>query len=176
MRAAVIYESMFGNTELVAQAIAQALPSMAAEAMEVGATESLVLADLDLLVVGAPTHTFSMSRETTRLSAAKMSDAPLVSAHGGIREWLSRLPRAHPGQFAATFDTHLEQMSWLGSAARPIAKRLRRLGYGIVVAPQHFYVVGTPGPLRAGELERAADWAHLLAGTAVSMTATPVAG
>jgi hypothetical protein len=49
-----------------------------------------------------------------------------------------------------------------GYAAIPIANRLRKKGGELALPPEGFIVEGTEGPLRRGELERAADWARQL--------------
>ena len=58
-----------------------------------------------------------------------------------------------------------------GSAARAIARRLRRLGAVLVADPESFRVVGSPGPLAAGELDRARQWGEQLA-TRFTVTGT----
>jgi hypothetical protein len=50
-----------------------------------------------------------------------------------------------------------------GYAAKRIADRLKRAGGSLVVPPEGFYVEDTEGPLKPGELERAADWATRVA-------------
>jgi len=52
-----------------------------------------------------------------------------------------------------------------GYAAEPIAKRLGRKGGELAVTPEGFLVEGTEGPLKEGELERAAAWAERIAVT-----------
>ena len=46
-----------------------------------------------------------------------------------------------------------------GYAAGPIAEKLGRKSGELVIAPEGFIVKGTKGPLKEGELERAAAWA-----------------
>ena len=70
MRARVVFESMFGNTQVIAQAVADGLAeSMSVELEEVGSAATEIAGDVDLLVVGGPTHAFGMSRQRTRESA-----------------------------------------------------------------------------------------------------------
>ena len=71
MRAVVIYESMYGNTRAVAEAIASDLSPMDVTVLPVGSADASTVADADLLIVGAPTHAFGLSRPQTRLSAAQ---------------------------------------------------------------------------------------------------------
>jgi hypothetical protein len=166
LRAVVVYESMFGNTQQIALAIGKGLATgLEVAVVEVG-DAGTAGADADLLVVGGPTHAFGLSRASTRQSAAEQATAPVVSTGTGIREWLGSLPAATTGRPAATFDTHLDKPRWLpGSAARGAARQLRRLGYRLVLPPESFYVTGTPGPLLDGELARAEEWGQRLRAT-----------
>jgi Flavodoxin domain len=161
-RALVIYESMFGNTQRIAEAIAEGLET---EAVEVGAAPSRVPEDVELVVAGGPTHAFGMSRESTREDAAK--HGPLVS-RTGVREWLEGLEKPSHRVQVATFDTHMDHpavIARMGSAAHPLERRLRRLGMERAVRPEHFWVQDMTGPLREGEIERARQWGAQLAGS-----------
>jgi hypothetical protein len=75
----------------------------------------------------------------------------------GLREWLDSLPPATPGCRAATFDTRLSK-PLSGSAARSVARRLRRNGYQMAAKPAQFVVTDMTGPLRERELDRARAW------------------
>jgi hypothetical protein len=167
MRALVIYESMFGNTQRIAEAIADGMVGHARvvvhEVSEVSATQH---PEFDLLVIGGPTHAWSMSRPRTREGARQQGAKQPVSAGIGIREWLGELPAARNDVVVATFDTRLNKPRALtGSAARAAAKRLRRLGYR-VIDRESFVVTGSPGPLGPDELERARQWGVRLTRTA----------
>lgn len=168
MRALVVYESMYGNTQTIAEAVADGLASSTGtdtvEAVEVGAAPRDVPSDVDLLVVGAPTHAFSLSRPNSRADAAKRSDRPLVSTGIGVREWIAGLPHATAPGAAATFDTRLRRPRLPGSAARAALRRMRRLGWRPAARAASFWVEGTTGPLSDGELERARRWGTELAG------------
>src|SRR5690606_22642564 len=66
MRALVVYESMFGNTQAVARAVAEGMsPRLATEVVEVGTAPATVDQDVSVLVVGAPTHGMTLSRPDT---------------------------------------------------------------------------------------------------------------
>ena len=148
MRATVICESSFGNTRAIAEAIAQTLD---AEVLSPG--DPIELEEVDLLVVGAPTHVHGIPGERSRKAAVDQggSDGP------GVRDWLDDLPHGQ-GRVAA-FDTRFDKPAFLtGSAAKGIAKRLRLHGFELVAEPESFFVLGTEGPLKDGELERAAEW------------------
>jgi hypothetical protein len=171
MRALVIYESMFGNTEAVARAVREGIEaSMHADVVEVGAAPDTVPADVTLLVVGGPTHALSMSRPTTRRDAAQRS-AAVVSRDRGIREWLGALPGVKAGAEATTFDTRMTSRI-TGSAARAASRRLDRLGYSLVAAPASFRVTDMAGPLVDGELDRAREWGSALGAEAATAQQT----
>jgi hypothetical protein len=171
MRALVVYESMFGDTEQVAQEVAKGLRDLLpTEVVEVGAAPPVLPDDLVLVVVGAPTHAFGMSRPGTRKSAATQAAGAIVSRGSGVREWLARL--APPGRAvaAATFDTRFDKPRWLtGSAARAAARRLRQRGYRLIAEPASFFVTASAGPVADGELARARRWGATV-GTAVPAT------
>jgi hypothetical protein len=169
MRALVLFESAFGNTQEIAQAIADGLSAhMLVDLTEVGAADDLGH-ELDLLVVGGPTQGFSMSRPGTRESAAKQASRGLVSPGIGLREWLARVQGVSPGA-AAAFDTRFNKPRWLtGSAARAAEKRLRELGCRIAAPAESFFVTGMTGPLVDGELDRARRWGDRLGSTVTTL-------
>jgi hypothetical protein len=162
MHALVVYESMFGNTRAVAEAIAEGIEGQATvELREVG-TAPDIGPDVDLLVVGGPTHAFGLTRASTRASAKDQATEALVSAGIGVREWLDDLPSTDRAVNVAAFDTRVTPARVPGSAAKGIAKRLRAKGFNPVRKPTTFWVRGTPGPLADGELDRARAWGATL--------------
>jgi hypothetical protein len=163
MRSLVVYESMYGNTEEIAASVAQGLSRHGAVTVSnVDALAPGALADVDLLVVGAPTQAWGLPRvrtwfgpTTTRTPAAPMPDR-------FVRDWLQDLPDGH-GRAGAAFATRLGRPRALtGSAASGIARRMRRRNWPQLVAPESFIVTGTDGPLREGELDRAEAWGDAL--------------
>ena len=163
MRALVVYESMFGNTQAIAEAIADGLGTgMEVDVMEVGTAPTALTDDIRLLVIGGPTHAFGLTRPTTRRDAVDRSGRGVVSAGIGLREWLDGIHDVPPGTAAAAFDTRVDKR-WAGSAARAANKRLRRLGFRLAAPPQSFSVADVTGPLVAGEQLRARRWAEQLA-------------
>jgi hypothetical protein len=169
MHALVVYESMYGNTQAIARAVADGLAShMQVDVVVVGSAPGVIDSDVDLLVVGAPTHAHGLSKPDTRRNAAGTAGPRLVSKHAGLREWLSTVRGGSASIDAAAFDTVLNgpQLLW-GSAARAADKELRRLGFHIVTRPEDFHVKGPLGPvfdvLEAGEVERARRWGEALA-------------
>ncbi len=163
MKTLVVFESMWGNTEQVARAVAGGLESAGpVEVLDVSAEVPDDLTGIDLLVVGGPTHAFSLSRQKTRDDAVTRG-APAEHAGRGVREWLEALPEADLA--VATFDTRVEKVRHLpGSAAKKAAKEVRRHHLGRIVDSESFYVDDMEGPLLDGELERAAAWGAQLQG------------
>jgi len=169
MRARVVYESMFGNTQAIAQAVADGLAeNIGVEVEEVGSAATDVASDVDLLVVGGPTHGFGLSRERTRESAVMQAAGGVVSAGEGLREWLGAVTGGTRAIAAAAFDTRIDKPRMPGSAAHGAEKHLRRLGFRVLVPAASFYVTDTSGPLVEGELERARRWGELLGSTMVT--------
>lgn len=157
----VVFESMWGNTRAIAEAIARGLGS-AVEVVDVAAAPTPVPADVDLLVIGGPTHTFSMSRGSTRADAVQKGADP-GHEDSGIRDWLDQQPPS-VGLDVATFDTRVVTMRHLpGSAAKAAAKVVRREHLGRLVGSESFYVDGMDGPLVEHEVERAEEWGRKLA-------------
>jgi flavodoxin-like protein len=162
MRALVVFESMFGNTEKVAVAIAEGLAaSMPVDVVEVGSAPAAIGAEVTLVVVGGPTHAFGMSRPQTRQDAERQAGGEVVSK-SGIREWLDAVTTSAPVP-AVAFDTRVKQRWVPGSAARAAQRRLRAKGFAVAGAPRTFYVEKTPGPLNQGEISRARQWGGELA-------------
>jgi flavorubredoxin len=172
MRALVVYESMFGNTQTIAEAIADGLATLAdVSAVEVSAAPTTIGDDVDVLVVGGPTHAFTLSRASTRRDAADKAGQLLVSSGKGLREWLAEV-RIDGPLVAATFDTKVRTPHLPGSAAKAAAKRLRHLGLRLAAPATTFYVDGMTGPLVDGERARAQTWGEQL----VARVPRPVAG
>lgn len=158
MTALVVYESMFGHTRTIAEAVGRGLAACGdVRVVEVGEAGDLP-PDLDLLVVGGPTHAFGMSRPQSRDEArSKAPDHHVVSEGQGLREWLAALPHQRRPVAAAVFDTKVRK-PLTGSAAKGAAKALKAAGFRLVADPADFGVVGTAGPLEDGEVERAESW------------------
>ena len=152
MKTLVVYDSVFGNTEKVAQAIAASLDTSALPVRDVTLE---MLSRLDLWVVGSPTRGFRPTEDTAKL--------------------LNGLPKNHlVGMKVAAFDTRIlldtigsKALRFLvdkgGYAASTIAKALQKKGGEVIADPEGFLVTGEQGPLKEGELERAAAWGTALA-------------
>jgi hypothetical protein len=166
MKVVVVYESMFGNTKTIAEAIAEGLRE--AGEVTVGTVDDLapeVVGDAGLIVAGGPTHAHGMARPDARQAVAKDASyhqyGPVLPGQESLRGWLERLPTGRA--MAAAFDTRFDKPKWLtGSAAKTIASWLKGKGYSVIGA-RSFFVQTTGGPLAEGERERAVAWGRELA-------------
>jgi len=153
MNCLMVYDTVYGNTEQVARAIAKAL--MSAHSVRLIKADQIVKIDtasIDLLIVGGPTHRHGMSPKI----AAVLKATP---------------HRTLKGVKIAAFDTRYRMAAWLsGSAASDIARYLRRLGGLLQISPKSFFIERDMPPrgekrrhnlerLEAGEIEQAAKWA-----------------
>jgi len=167
VRALVIYESMFGNTEAIARAVAEGIAyHLEVEALEVASAPGTIPSDVVLLAVGGPTHAHGMTTPTTRADSRRRADR-LVSGGEGVREWVGKVEASGPIA-AAAFDTRIKGPALLwGSAARGLARELVRAGLRLALPPRSFLVEGPTGPLTdrlvEGELDRARVWGRELA-------------
>lgn len=171
--ALVAYESMFGCTEAVATAVASGLAEagFAVTVRDVRSAWAEPVPPFDLLVVGAPTHAFSLSRPSTRLDAVRQGGRAAAEAVG-LREWLDGLSHHEParGRRCAAFDTRVTRVRRLPKAASTRAAHLLvRQGYRPVARPTAFLVEDLQGPLLDGETERARAWGHEV-GTAATLS------
>jgi flavodoxin len=134
MRVLIVYDSTYGHTERIAQAIGEAIDG---EVRHVSAVSPADLEGFDLLIIGSPTH----------------GGFPTE----GIHELVKGAP-AVDGVAVAAFDTRTKRTIF-GYAAPKIARSMEGSGGILVTPPEGFLVEGKKGPLKDGELERAADWA-----------------
>jgi hypothetical protein len=170
MRTVVVYESMFGNTRAIAEAIAEGLGT-GSNVQVIGVTDAdrNVLDGADLVIVGGPTHAWGMSRPNTRKGAPAYVRKPgsgLVLESDadtglGVREWLASLGQVHAS--AAGFDTRIKAPAvFTGRASPAIVRQLSRHGLTVVTGPKSFFV-SRKSHLLAGEPDRARDWGARLA-------------
>ena len=169
MRAVVVYESMYGNTHLIADAIGAGLEAaFDVHVVPVSHAGPEAIADADLVVVGGPTHVHGMSRAATRKAAVGAADKPASplrtepdAAGPGLREWFASLGR-YPVR-AAAFDTRMHGPAALtGRAAKGVNHLLREHGFDVVAEPESFLVT-KQDRLEPQEQDRARDWAARLA-------------
>jgi flavodoxin-like protein len=172
MRAVIVYESMFGNTHLVADAIAKGMePGNDVTVVPVSAATRELLDGADLVVAGGPTHMHGMSRASSRKAAVEQAgksggqlvmDATMTADGLGLREWLGSLGRVSVS--GAAFDTRIAGPAIVvGQASKGIAKLLREHGLTLLVPPKSF-LVSKESVLQPGEEDRAREWGRDLAG------------
>ncbi|MEQ8705259.1 MAG: flavodoxin domain-containing protein [Phaeodactylibacter sp.] len=159
MKALIWYDSFFGNTQQVAEAIADAVRPYVriVELQRVQSAKPEDVARADVLIIGSPTRGFQPSPDTKAL--------------------LRQLPRhALRGMWVAAFDTRIDLHTiessvfrWIaktgGYAASTIHKSLLRHDGRSVVAPDGFCVTDKEGPLMKGELQRAWQWGNTIGQT-----------
>jgi flavodoxin len=143
MKTLVVYDSVYGNTEIIARAIGDAIPGEV-QVLRVSHVNTGDLETVDLLIIGSPTHGALPTEAAQRLVGRIGSPA---------RE----------GAQAATFDTRLTWKfleRWGGFAAPKMADTLKEKGWTLAGEPGGFFVKGLKkGPLKPGEADRAAVWA-----------------
>lgn len=170
MTTLVVYDSAYGNTEMIAKAVGEGL-SVKGDFVSVRYVGNLQQGDLDgleLLVVGSPTQ------RTTYIE--------------GIKTFLENIPPGNlKGVSVAAFDTRIDNDDMQGLvksrvtrffvklflkkfAAPGIDAELRKKGGKSIVAPEGFCVTGTEGPLKEGEQERAVAWGRQIAEAEVSLS------
>ncbi len=143
MHVSIVYESLFGNTHQIAQAIREGIQSSHPEAevdcVGVDQADPDRLGPVDLLIVGGPTHmygmTWSLSRKlgrgSERMSASPGHELDPGAEGPGVRTWLRNLPKTDTHTHAAAFDTRTASPTSGGAAygiARPLAQPRLRLG------------------------------------------------
>ena len=145
MKTLVVYDSLHGNTKKIAEAIGDALPADV-QVLHAAEAKPDELKSHDLVFAGAPTH------------GGRPSEP--------MKEFLDKIQAGGlEGVKVAAFDTRIPK-TWVrifGFAAGRIAKSLQGQGGTLIGSPEGFFVEGTEGPLREGELERAASWAREIA-------------
>jgi len=143
MKALVVFDSTWGNTEKIAQAVAAGMGGRT-HALRVGAAEAKRFDALDLLVVGSPI----------------IGGRPSPSMH----EYINSIPEAIGRKLqVATFDTRLMMRfaRIFGYAALRMADQLKAKGCALK-STEGFFVKGRTGPLADGELARATEWGRRL--------------
>jgi len=152
MKSLVVYDSFFGNTQKIAEAIGKSMGMKETipviRVVDVKPQDSL---QLDYLIVGSPTRAFQPTPAITKLLRSIPS--------GGLK-----------GTRVAAFDTRISVEDTpvailkffakiFGYADKPIMALLVKKGGTLAVPPEGFFVKDSEGPLKEGELERAAAWA-----------------
>jgi flavodoxin len=145
MKALILYDSEYGNTEHIAQVIARTLNEYGdVDVLRVDQAHPTTIDDVDLLILGCPTQRWQLSPR--------------------MKAFLARVPDdTLAGIMVACFDTRLNHPAWMtGSASKSLVRSIRHIGCAAVVDRESFLVEGMEGPLAPGELARAQNWAHHL--------------
>jgi len=161
MKAVIVYESHWGNTEAIARAVAAGFGPEAA-ALTTDQASGAALLDAELVAAGAPLIAFGLPSDKTRDGVAAESvkaPTPPDLSHPLMSAWLDGLPGGH-GR-SASFET---RMRWSpGGATGAIDRGLEAAGYRPLGKGRRFIVKGKYGPLRDGEIELARQWGAELA-------------
>jgi hypothetical protein len=176
MRAVVVYESMYGNTHVVAAGIADGLRTVAdVTVVPVAHVDDVTLSGVDLLVVGGPTHVHGVTTPRSRQAAiaaaatpgSELTVDPDVEG-SGLREWLDGLIVPTTTMKAAAFDTRVDGPAMLtGRASRGIARRLRGVGLEMISPPESF-LVDRENHLKPGVANAAVAWGEQIGRSAVA--------
>lgn len=166
MIARVIYDSYFGNTEAVAKAIGEQLASQCeTEVLRIAEMSPERLAPAQLLVVGSPTRGFRPS-DATKLYLKNLKVGELKGTQVAAFDTRIAVQDVDNAIF-----TVMEKI--FGYAAKPIAKDLCKAGGILLLPAEGFFVQGTNGPLKPGEIERAAAWGRQLLEKSLASSTTP---
>lgn len=155
MKTLILFDSYFGNTELIARAIEKAFDQATTTAKRINETTSADLDGVSLLIIGSPTRGFRPTEAVTAFFKEK-------------------LPATMSGINVAVFDTRivLETIKSKffrfvvdkgGYAANTMAKQLKQKSATLLVPAEGFFVTGEQGPLKEGETERATEWGKKIA-------------
>jgi menaquinone-dependent protoporphyrinogen IX oxidase len=153
MKGIVVYDTSYGNTKKIAEAIAETLKESGVEVdfFDVKDVKKSIPRDYDFLVLGSPTRFGTMSFAIKGFLGKVKTE-----------EWISK-------PFAA-FDTEnpenierarAENKEW--SAAEKISEKLRDKKMNQLLPVLKAAVLGQKGPLQEGEIERTKDYARELA-------------
>ncbi|CAH0210986.1 hypothetical protein SRABI98_02247 [Microbacterium sp. Bi98] len=172
---AIVYESLFGNTRLIAETIADGIREQHMPVTVVPVAKAAALPECDVLVVGAPTHAHSLSSPASRTEAERWALNPsrhLALESGslttGVREWIELPPAARHGYVA--FDTRVDMPRiFTGAASSAIGRRLKKHGLREVLAAESF-LVDKDSHLLPDEHDRALRWGREIAATTRTLT------
>lgn len=142
MTTLIIYDTLYGNTQKIAEAISEVF---GAKAVRIQDFQDEMLKGVSLLIMGCPVHGWRPSRPASDFLASMPS--------GSLK-----------GIKVAAFDTRIEGF-FSGSASDKVDKKLVELGGESIVPPGKFIVKGKEGPLVDRELDKANGWAkHIIEG------------
>jgi flavodoxin len=154
MKAFVVYDSQYGNTEKIAQIIASILKQQGeVEVTRVGNVKPEHLKGIELLIIGSPTQQF----RPTALMKTFLNNIPkngLTGVKVGVfdtRLTLAEIEKSPPLPFFVKL---------FGYAAERMVKVIQAKGGELLLPGEGFFVEGTEGPLVQGEEQRAEKWAR----------------
>jgi flavodoxin I len=141
MKALIIYDSQYGNTEKIAKAIGDGFTGDV-KVMKVADVKPEDITWSKMVLIGSPTQ------------AGKPTAA--------IRDFLDKLPNdAFTGKRLAAFDTRAKSFvtKLFGYAGDKIEKSLHTKSGNVTAKAEGFFVQSTKGPLADGEEYKATAWA-----------------
>lgn len=153
MKTLIIYDSLFGNTKKIAEAVRDvAGKNHKVKCLHVADVGVGDLKGVKILIIGTPTHGGWYTDD--------------------IKKYLENVPQqALTGVKSIAFDTGVPYdalvgvKKWIaqkfGYASPRLAQKLKTLGADVIAA-ETFFVKGKEGPLQKGEIERARKWAKRL--------------
>jgi flavodoxin len=155
MKVLVVYDSVFGNTAKIAQAIKSGLePYADARLIQAQEISAATLIDINVLIVGSPTRGF---RPTEAVQDLLSAIDPKALNHVKVAAFDTRFKADELRSATTRFIVKTG-----GYAAKRIASQLEKAGGSLIAPPEGFYVEDIEGPLKEGELERAEVWGRAL--------------
>lgn len=153
MKATIIYDSYFGNTEKIAQTIHQVIvKDFDTKLFNIQKSTPEIDKDTKLLIIGSPTRAFRPTENISKMikSLGKESLKDVYIASFDTRANLEKVNNGFLNFMVKLF----------GYAAEPINKELVKKGGISIVNPEGFLVEESEGPLSSGENDRAKKWAE----------------
>jgi len=135
-KAIVMYDSKFGNTEKIAEALSEGMrkEGLNVDCLRIDKVDPSRLVEYEILAIGAPTQMFGISIP--------------------MKEFLKKLENVNlRNKKAFVFDTRLKSR-FAGSAAKGIEKQLKKLQMTIIKPYASAIVKGYEGPLEEGAEEK----------------------
>jgi flavodoxin len=151
MKTLIVYDSLYGNTKHVAEAIGEGIAG--AQVLTVDEADLADLKTYDLVIAGAPTQ----AGRPSPAMAAYLGRIPAGGLNGvAVTAFDTRISAADCGPIARL------AIKIFGFAAGRIGSALQAKGGKLVAPPEGFEVKDKEGPLVEGEVERAREWARSL--------------
>lgn len=152
MKTVIIYDSLFGNTAKIAHAVAKSMNPSNTLIAKAKSFDISKLKNINLLVVGSPTHGGRPSPAAKQLLDTLLPNSLHKISAAAFATGMRREKQRAFLKFVIKF---------FGYAAPRIAHALQAKGADII-GTENFYVAGKEGPLLEGELERATKWGRQL--------------